>query len=93
MILTILAVEGETREVFEDINLFGKIVFYTLSFAATALFFRGWWKRIAKYRGGRPAGRIRHAGGTPSGNGRLAVRKPRRNSSCLSARYSLKLSG
>ncbi len=69
MILTILAVEGETREVFEDIDLFGKVVFYILSAAAIALFLWGWWKRIAKYRSGRPAGRIRRPTPAPTGNG------------------------
>ncbi len=69
MIATLLAVEGETREVFEDINLFGKVVFYVLSFIATALFLWGSWQRITKYRRGRPAGRIRRPAAAPSSNG------------------------
>ena len=55
MITAIFAVEEETREVFEDINVTGKVVFYILSLTATALFLWGWWKRVTKYRG-RPTG-------------------------------------
>ena len=69
MITAILAVEEETREVFEDINVTGKVVFYILSLTATALFLWGWWKRVTKYRGGRPAGRVRGSEGEPSANG------------------------
>jgi Fe-S oxidoreductase/nitrate reductase gamma subunit len=59
MIATILAIEGETREIFEDIDTIGKVAFYLLSLVATAVFFWGWWKRLGKYRRGRPAGRLR----------------------------------
>ena len=55
----LLAVEGETREIFEDMNVAGKVIFYLLSFAATAIFIRGCWQRIAKYRQGRSVPRLR----------------------------------
>lgn len=50
-------VEGETREVFEDFTITGKLVFYVLSTVAIAIFTWGWWRRVAKYRRGRPARR------------------------------------
>ncbi|MGZ8723943.1 MAG: heterodisulfide reductase-related iron-sulfur binding cluster [Aeromicrobium sp.] len=51
------SVDGETREVFEDFSTTGKMVFYVLSTAAIAVFMWGWWRRVAKYRHGRPARR------------------------------------
>ena len=55
----LLAVEGETREIFEDMNVAGKAIFYLLSFAATAIFLRGCWQRLSKYRQGRSVPRLR----------------------------------
>ncbi|MDH3192842.1 MAG: heterodisulfide reductase-related iron-sulfur binding cluster [Acidimicrobiia bacterium] len=55
-------VEGETRKIFEDIDILGKLVFYLLTVIATAAFAWGWWKRIAKYRQGRSAARLWTAG-------------------------------
>jgi Fe-S oxidoreductase len=53
----LVAVE-RTREVFEDTPLLAKGLFYALTFAATALFFWGSWRRVAKYRKGRRTGRL-----------------------------------
>jgi Fe-S oxidoreductase/nitrate reductase gamma subunit len=51
-----LALE-ETRPVFQGIHLDGKVIFYVLSILAILMFSYGWWRRFAKYRRGRPAGR------------------------------------
>jgi Fe-S oxidoreductase/nitrate reductase gamma subunit len=53
-----LAVE-ETREVFEGIGTLGEGIFYALAFTSTSVFAWGCWRRIRKYRRGRPAGRFR----------------------------------
>jgi Fe-S oxidoreductase len=46
-----------TRPIFEDIGPVGKLIFYLLAAASTALFCWGVWIRIRKYRQGRSAGR------------------------------------
>ena len=51
------SVAGETREVFEDFTITGKVVFYVLANVAIAIFVWGFWRRVAKYRRGRPARR------------------------------------
>ena len=51
------SVEGETREVFEDFTITGKVVFYVLANVAVAIFVWGFWTRVAKYRQGHPARR------------------------------------
>lgn len=58
MIGTLLgSVDGETRQIFEGSTTIGKLIFYALSTAAVLAFAWGWWKRLAKYRRGRPAKR------------------------------------
>ncbi len=49
----------ETRPIFLGIHLTGKAVFYVLSTVSVLLFCYGWYRRIRKYRQGRPAGRGR----------------------------------
>ncbi len=53
----VLAGTSQTREVFQDINLFGRIIFYVLATATILTFSWGWWRRVAKYRRGRAADR------------------------------------
>lgn len=48
-----------TREVFQSIDLVGKAVFYVVGTLAIAVFLYGWYRRVRKYRRGRPAGRGR----------------------------------
>lgn len=60
----VLALEGETREIFEDMNVAGKAIFYVLSLVATAIFIRGCRQRFSKYRMGRSDARLRK-GTTP----------------------------
>ncbi|MCP3993284.1 MAG: (Fe-S)-binding protein [Actinomycetia bacterium] len=52
------AVEAGTREIFEGVGTGGKVVFYGLTALAIGAFVWGWWRRIAKYRRGRPAERL-----------------------------------
>jgi Fe-S oxidoreductase len=46
-----------SRPIFEGIGPVGKIIFYLLATASTAVFAWGTWRRVHKYRAGRPAGR------------------------------------
>jgi Fe-S oxidoreductase len=46
-----------TRPVFEGIGPVGKAIFYSAAAVSTALFGWGAWRRVRKYRMGRPAGR------------------------------------
>lgn len=47
----------ETRPVFLGIGLIGRMLFYLASTLSIVAFSYGWWRRVAKYRRGRPAGR------------------------------------
>ncbi|HET9014350.1 MAG TPA: (Fe-S)-binding protein, partial [Thermomicrobiaceae bacterium] len=47
----------ETRPVFLGIGLIGRLLFYLAATLSIAAFGYGWWRRIAKYRRGRPSGR------------------------------------
>jgi Fe-S oxidoreductase/nitrate reductase gamma subunit len=60
--MLVLAAVERTREVFEDTPLPAKGLFYLLSMAATAAFFWGSWRRVAKYRRGRKTGRLAELG-------------------------------
>src|SRR5919202_472678 len=55
--MDLLIAAERTREVFEDTPLPAKGLFYALSLVATAVFFWGSWRRVAKYRRGRSTGR------------------------------------
>ncbi|HET9081185.1 MAG TPA: (Fe-S)-binding protein, partial [Trebonia sp.] len=46
-----------TRPRFEGIGFAGEVIFYSLAGLSTAIFLWGMWRRISKYRQGRPAGR------------------------------------
>jgi Fe-S oxidoreductase len=46
-----------TRARFEGVGFVGEVVFYCLAGLSTAIFAWGLWRRIRKYRRGRPAGR------------------------------------
>ena len=46
-----------TRPVFEGIGPLGRAVFYVVAAVSTAVFAWGVWRRVRKYRVGRPAGR------------------------------------
>ncbi len=46
-----------TRTVFQGIDLAGKSLFYVVSTAVILVFLYGWYRRVDKYRQGRPAGR------------------------------------
>ncbi len=59
MLGILLAAESETREVFEDINVFGKTIFYVLATLSIGVFLWGMWKRYTKYAMGRPVARLR----------------------------------
>jgi Fe-S oxidoreductase/nitrate reductase gamma subunit len=48
-----------TREVFAGFTLADYVVFYTLTVIASGLFLWGVYRRVRKYRQGRPAGRLR----------------------------------
>ena len=54
----LLAAEEMTREVFADVHGVAKIAFYLLGAATTAVFAAWAWKRVKKYRRGRPTGRL-----------------------------------
>ncbi|MHB8340856.1 MAG: (Fe-S)-binding protein [Mycobacteriales bacterium] len=47
----------ETRPVFLGIDQLGKALFYVLATLSILAFCYGWWRRVAKYRRGRPADR------------------------------------
>ena len=57
MSLAAVLAESVTRPVFQDIGWLGKTTFYVVSTLAILVFAWGWWRRAAKYRRGRPAGR------------------------------------
>jgi Fe-S oxidoreductase/nitrate reductase gamma subunit len=46
-----------TRPIFEGIGTAGKVAFYVIGTLAIVVFLVGVWRRVAKYRRGRPAGR------------------------------------
>jgi Fe-S oxidoreductase/nitrate reductase gamma subunit len=71
MPLSLLIALERTREVFEDTPLPAKGLFYGLSLVATAVFFWGSWRRVAKYRRGRGTGRLAELGARAQGR-RLA---------------------
>jgi len=52
-----VAGETVTRPIFEGIGHVGEIVFYVLATASIVVFAYGVWRRVAKYRRGRSAGR------------------------------------
>jgi Fe-S oxidoreductase/nitrate reductase gamma subunit len=54
---SVLAVAGETREVFQGLGVVGKSTFYLLALATILVFAWGCVRRVRKYRQGRPAGR------------------------------------
>jgi Fe-S oxidoreductase len=60
--ILLVAVEGETRKIFEGIEPAGKGLFYVLGLTATAVFCWGWWQRVGKYRQGGEAHRLRRDG-------------------------------
>ncbi len=47
-----------TREIFRNFPLWMQVVFYVVAFSSIGVFLFGAWKRIQKYRKGRPAGRF-----------------------------------
>ena len=47
-----------TREIFRNFPLWMQVVFYIVAFSSIGVFLFGAWKRIQKYRKGRPAGRF-----------------------------------
>jgi Fe-S oxidoreductase len=49
--------DGETRQIFEDFSTIGKVTFYLLATASVVAFVWGFWRRVTKYRQGRPARR------------------------------------
>jgi len=53
---TLIAVTstGETRKIFGGETEAAITVFYILALVTIVLFFYGWWRRVDKYRGGRP---------------------------------------
>lgn len=52
-----LVLADETRPIFQGLHAIGEGVFYVASFATVAVFFWGFWRRVRKYRRGRPANR------------------------------------
>jgi hypothetical protein len=55
-----VAASDVTRPVFDGIPHVGELIFYVLAVATTLTFSYGVWRRVAKYRRGRPAGRGGH---------------------------------
>ncbi len=51
-----------TREIFRNFPVYMQVIFYLVSFFATAIFLYGFYKRIQKYRRGRPANRFNNLG-------------------------------
>ncbi len=51
-----------TREVFREFSFLMQFIFYVVSFGAMAVFGYGFYRRIQKYRKGRPAQRWNHLG-------------------------------
>lgn len=58
MIPVLIAAEGKTREVFEGVEGLTKGFFYVLAAVTTGVFAYGVWRRVKKYRRGRPTGRM-----------------------------------
>jgi Fe-S oxidoreductase/nitrate reductase gamma subunit len=54
----VLAAATEGREIFLGFDTGAILVFYVLNVTAIAVFAYGFWRRIRKYRKGRPAGRL-----------------------------------
>ncbi|MGK2316310.1 (Fe-S)-binding protein [Gordonia rhizosphera NBRC 16068] len=52
-----MADQSVTRPIFEGVGTPGEIIFYVLATASIATFGYGVWRRVSKYRRGRPAGR------------------------------------
>ena len=52
-----MAGETVTRPIFEGVGHVGEIIFYVLATASIAVFGYGVWRRVHKYRRGRPAAR------------------------------------
>lgn len=59
-VAALLAVE-ETRQVFEDINVVGRVTFYATATVVIVVFLWGWLQRVRKYRRGRAAYRLARA--------------------------------
>ncbi|RDH79948.1 (Fe-S)-binding protein [Mycolicibacterium moriokaense] len=53
-----MAGESVTRPIFEGIGHTGELIFYVLATVSIAVFAYGVWRRVQKYRRGRPAGRL-----------------------------------
>ncbi|RMI12459.1 MAG: Fe-S oxidoreductase, partial [Calditrichaeota bacterium] len=51
-----------TREVFRNFPFLMQLIFYVVGFSAIGVFLHGFYRRIQKYRKGRPAGRFNHLG-------------------------------
>ena len=56
--LQLASVADEGREVFEGFGTSAIVTFYLVALAAIVIFLYGFWRRIAKYRKGRPVGRF-----------------------------------
>jgi hypothetical protein len=54
----ILAAATEGREIFLGFETWTIVVFYLLTLITIAVFTYGFWRRVSKYRKGRPAGRF-----------------------------------
>ncbi|MCI0443739.1 4Fe-4S dicluster domain-containing protein [bacterium] len=52
----------ETREIFRNFSPLMQLIFYLVSFISMGVFFYGFYRRIQKYRRGRPAGRFNRFG-------------------------------
>lgn len=52
----------ETREIFRNFSPLMQLIFYLVSFIAMGIFFYGFYRRIQKYRRGRPTGRFNQFG-------------------------------
>jgi Fe-S oxidoreductase len=55
----VLLADDVTRQVFQSIDTLGKLLFYVVSTTVIVVFLYGWYRRIRKYRRGRPANRAR----------------------------------
>ncbi|EHR50192.1 Fe-S oxidoreductase [Saccharomonospora marina XMU15] len=58
MVSDALAAGHETRPVFQGIGVVGEAVFYVLATITIVVFFWGFYRRVRKYRRGRPAARM-----------------------------------
>jgi hypothetical protein len=52
-------VADETRPIFQGLHTVGEAAFYVASFLTVAVFAWGFWRRVRKYRRGRPAARMK----------------------------------